>query len=438
MQKPSRDGDTMFEEILQELPSELEPMAREFKAFTRMRKVESPQQLLRIALLYCGLDKSLRETAGEFSLLQQRITDEAVSQRLNACLPWIKALLIKMLDGNKLPVLEAARRWLVVDGSSIQGPGAKGTDYRLHLCLELSTLQFIEIKITDKHTSEGMRHYDFQQGDGVIGDRGYATAQELINTVEKGADVVVRMSAHNLPLSDECGVRWDLYEAIKEQPAATMLTFPVVVKSPKGKGQIEGYVHVYRLDEAAANKANRLRHKKNVRKGHTSKKSTLFFDGYVLVFTTIKPETLTVEAISAIYRVRWQIEIAIKRLKSLLDVGQLRSRAGGPLAELWLTGKMLYALLVDRRARKRLGDEWSALAIDERRATFWRVWKIIKDELIEIITGVAYWRKEGWKDCLSVLAERPRRRKLQSLPPQMVAKIQNKEAGHPTSERKAA
>ena len=40
-----------------------------------------------------------------------------------------------------------------------------------------------------------MRHYDFQKGDGVIGDRGYATAQELIDAVEKDVDVVMRMNA---------------------------------------------------------------------------------------------------------------------------------------------------------------------------------------------------------------------------------------------------
>jgi hypothetical protein len=36
-------------------------MAREFKAFVRAKKVKTPEQLLRVVFLYCGLDKPLRE-----------------------------------------------------------------------------------------------------------------------------------------------------------------------------------------------------------------------------------------------------------------------------------------------------------------------------------------------------------------------------------------
>jgi hypothetical protein len=38
------------------------------------------------------------------------------------------------------------------------------------------------------------------------------------------------------------------------------------------------------------------------------------------------------------------VEIAIKRWKSVLDVGQLRAKEGRPLAEVWWLGKLLYAL----------------------------------------------------------------------------------------------
>jgi hypothetical protein len=52
----------------------------------------------------------------------------------------------------------------------------------------------------------------------------------------------------------------------------------------------------------------------------------------------------------------YNIELAIKRCKSLLDVDALRARQGSPLAELWLYGKLLYALLLDKRLRRTLGD----------------------------------------------------------------------------------
>ena len=83
MLQPSPDVDTLFEDLWQDLPPETTQMAREFKAFTRVRKMKTPVQLLRVVLRYCGLDKSLREVAGHVTLLVERITDTAVAERLS-------------------------------------------------------------------------------------------------------------------------------------------------------------------------------------------------------------------------------------------------------------------------------------------------------------------------------------------------------------------
>lgn len=47
-----------------------------------------------------------------------------------------------------------------------------------------------------------------------------------------------------------------------------------------------------------------------------------------------------------IYRARWQIEIAFKRLKSLAELGHLKKH-GPDAARAWLQGKLLVALLAD-------------------------------------------------------------------------------------------
>ncbi len=86
-----------------------------------------------MVLLYCGLDLSFREVAGHLTLLDERITDEAVRKRLKACQPWVKALLFEMLPPRKVDEFPSEFRFLAFDGSSIQAPGATGTDYRLHI-----------------------------------------------------------------------------------------------------------------------------------------------------------------------------------------------------------------------------------------------------------------------------------------------------------------
>src|SRR5918911_4370066 len=100
--------DTMFEQLLQDLPAEVEQRARQFQAFARARKVRTPRQLLRVVLLYCGLDKGLRETAGHFTLLYEPITDQSVAERLAACCPWVEALLPQLLGPRQLSGLEGA------------------------------------------------------------------------------------------------------------------------------------------------------------------------------------------------------------------------------------------------------------------------------------------------------------------------------------------
>jgi hypothetical protein len=46
---------------------------------------------------------------------------------------------------------------------------------------------------------------------------------------------------------------------------------------------------------------------------------------------------------------------------------------------------------------------------------------MLKEEIAPMISGTLFWKAEAWEACLQVLAERPRRRKLQQLPPEAIA-----------------
>ena len=415
MPPPSPDVDTLFEDLLQDLPPETVQMAREFKAFTRARKIKTPVQLLRVVLLYCGLDKSLREVAGHVTLLMERITDTAVAERLATCRPWVRALLANMLPRSSLAALSGPHRFLVIDASGIQAPGARGTQYRLHLCMEMVTLTFTYIAITDKRTGESLKHFPLGPGDIAVADRGYCHPDPIVQTVQRGADVLLRLNPHNMPLSQCDGTPLDLGAAVRQQAPATICTLPVRVGQASQPDGLVAWVHAYRLPDEQANRARQVCRQRNRKKGHQPKQSTLFLAGWVLVLTSLPPMLLSGPTALAVYRVRWQIEVAIKRWKSVLDADLLRARYGSPLADVWLHGKLLYALLLDRRLHRTLGDAWGRLD-GERLATGWRPWKLLQDELTPRITGVQAWQPQQWPACLQVLVERPRRRKLQRLP----------------------
>ena len=99
---------------------------------------------------------------------------------------------------------------------------------------------------------------------------------------------------------------------------------------------------------------------RGAKKGTPSAES-LFLAGWVLVFTTLAPAVLSAQTIMALYRCRWQVEIAIKRWKSVLDVDALRAKANSPLAGV---APWEIALCVDAgaaHAAASWGDSWGRL-----------------------------------------------------------------------------
>ena len=175
-----------MERFLQELPADYQELAIEFKAFCRSRKIKTPAQLLQVVLCYCGIDQVLRETAGTVTLLEERISDTAIHKRLKACLPWVKALLARMMGAAAGPLIDGHLRFVVVDGSTVQGPGAKETWYRLHIAVDLVKLHLIHIEVTDAHQGEPLGYYPLHEGDVVVVDRGYNQANMWIEQADRG------------------------------------------------------------------------------------------------------------------------------------------------------------------------------------------------------------------------------------------------------------
>jgi len=139
---------------------------------------------MRVVMSYCGLDQVLREVAGSFTLCQEAISDTAIHQRLKACLPWVKALLKEMMGEGAAALIAGYLRWVVIDGSTVQGPGATETGYRLHIALDWVNLELIHVEVTDKYPGERLDYYPLQEGDVALVDRAY---HQPAQRVEQGA-----------------------------------------------------------------------------------------------------------------------------------------------------------------------------------------------------------------------------------------------------------
>ena len=73
-------------------------------------------------------------------------------------------------------------------------------------------------------------------------------------------------------------------------------------------------------------------------------KDTIELHRYIILMTSL-PDDISAHEILNLYRMRWQVELAFKRLKSIFGMGHLPKKdVESGIA--WLHGKIFYAILV--------------------------------------------------------------------------------------------
>lgn len=390
-------------------------MAYEFKAFARARKIRSPMQLLQVVMLYCGLDLSLRSCAGEIAQLQGYLSDTAVKKRLSACVPWVKAMLAGVFDLESI-VDNGSLRFIVIDGSTVQEPGAKQTSYRLHIAIDLINLTLQQVEVTTDKQGENLDHYTLETGDVVLIDRGYNQPKSLVPFLDRGGEVVLRYNPHSMNLheEDEHGqmVKIDWPSRVRKLlREATMVPAYLCHENKR----IEVFVHLMPLPEQKAKEARRRARRQARKKGRNITRKTLLLCSWVLILTSVPPQLLDTQTVAALYRTRWQVELVIKRLKSLLKVDELRARKDSQLAELYLHGKLLYAAVIEKLMQQRFAG--AAVTLDTpRQLTRWRLCRTVAEEVDSGLKACFPAQNQFTQACIKSLSERPRTRQLQSLP----------------------
>ena len=108
----------------------------------------------------------------------------------------------------------------------------------------------------------------------------------------------------------------------------------------------------------------------------------------------------SIACLGALYRLRWQIELAFKRLKSLLRIDRLPAK-GDALASTWLHAHLLFALLIDAAAVE-MGD-FPPEPGPQRAASLWRIVALLARALLAVI-----WPQRSLRQVKIHLAKDPR------------------------------
>ena len=164
--------------------------------------------------------------------------------------------------------------------------------------------------------------------------------------VEQQADVCVRLNPHALPLWDKRSKSFPLLESLAGlQEAGDVNAWPVWVHS--GQHRIAGRLCAIRKSrEAMARTQKRLAEKR----GKVVSPETWQYAQYVLVFTTLSSASATARQVLECYRLRWQVELTFKRLKSIAQLGHV-PKHDDQSTRAWLYGKLFVALLSQKLAR---------------------------------------------------------------------------------------
>ena len=179
----------------------------------------------------------------------------------------------------------------------------------------------------------------------VLGDRVYGTPPGVESVVGRGGEVVVRVNQKALPLWDAGGQRFPYRARFRGLRVRQVAEWPAWVKGVERV--IAGRLVAVKWPGAAARLARARTRRRANRRQLTVTPAAVYLAGFVFVWTTLPADAGDAAWVLALYRVRWQIELAFKRMKSLMGLGQLPKKSDAS-SRAWLHGKLFLALLVER------------------------------------------------------------------------------------------
>lgn len=347
--------DAQWPKLVAGLPAtvDLEASARQCGALKRRRNIRDAESLLRVLMTNAAAHRSLRDTAAWATLQGIKVSNPAVLKRLKQSANWLGHL-VSMVLTERMPAgvqAGAGYRLRVIDATTISAPGSRGTDWRLHVAYDLEEMRISEVELTDGHGSESLTRFDLKPGEVGFGDRGYAKAPDLAEVVAKGADYIVRTGWNATRLRTLTGGDFDLLGAVRDMTDHAVREFQLTIALDRNEKQLLPVRLVaFRKSDVEVGASIRRARKQSRRHGKTAQPETLEAAKFVFLLTSLAPDDVSAEEILALYRLRWQIELLFKRLKSLLRIDELPNKHP-QAARCWILANLLAALLLEDQAR---------------------------------------------------------------------------------------
>ena len=301
----------------------LESSARQTKAFLRAPVIENAADPLRMILAYCLGERGLRSTTAWASAVGLvDISNVALLYRLRQCGDWL-AFLVGQTLAFDAPKAAQGRLIRLIDATTVPKAGAlaKTTNslWRIHSAFDLPNERFGFFELTDEKGGERLDRIPVVAGEIRIGDRAYLQPDRIGEILDAGADIVVRAGWRNARWLGADGEPADMLAILRKGAERGLIDQPIFIARKSG-GPLALRLVAVKKSPQAAEIARRKGRKQAAKGRHQVSKGTLIAAEWVIIVTSLALEAFTTEDVLALYRLRWRIELAFKRLKSLIGL----------------------------------------------------------------------------------------------------------------------
>jgi IS4 transposase len=217
--------------------------------------------------------------------------------------------------------------------------------WRIHSTFDLPAERSGFFALTDQHGGERLDRIPVETGEIRIADRAYMQPERIAAVLAAGADVLLRAGWKSAGWLDAAGQRFDLIGELRRHGEAGLVDRPIWVRRAK-QPPLGLRLVAIKKTAAAAEAARRTARRQAQKGGHQVDHDTLEAADWVILVTSLAPDAFATADILLLYRLRWRIELAFKRLKTL--VGLSRPPAADPRsARTWVLAHLLMILVLE-------------------------------------------------------------------------------------------
>lgn len=271
-----------------------------------------------------GMDKKFNDHTVSFLklLIEKQLTMELDHQIEAGWLSSFNRVTIK--DGTRFKLPQEYKEYLPGSGGSASEAGAC-----LQFEFDLKSGNVIDLSLTPANrpdAKDAAESFDnVEKNDLVIRDLGYYAFSSFSNISGKGAFFISRLGSKTnvYEIKNEILHKLDfksIYKQMKRQNLSRVYKNVLIGTQAK----IPVRLTIELIPEAVYEDRMRKTRKLHKKKGYQTSEEHMFMSRFNLFITNVPRSVFPDEAISVLYRVRWQIELIFKIWKSVIGIHHTR------------------------------------------------------------------------------------------------------------------